>query len=89
LGRGAVVTDIAPHHQCANPQRCPSVEDAQDVEVACKFLINRNRTADTEDTLIGKRVDRLRRNGESWLIYKRTVYINQSVLRSNSLSFFV
>jgi 3-phenylpropionate/cinnamic acid dioxygenase small subunit len=67
----------------------PSVEDADDVEASCKFLINRNRTTNTEDMLIGKRVDRLRRNGDSWLIYRRTVYINQSVLRSNSLSFFV
>jgi 3-phenylpropionate/cinnamic acid dioxygenase small subunit len=67
----------------------PSVEDADDVEARCKFLINRNRTTNTEDMLIGKRVDRLRRSGDSWLIYKRTVYINQSVLRSNSLSFFV
>ena len=67
----------------------PSMQDAQDVEASCKFLINRNRTTNTEDTLIGKRVDRLRRNNDSWLIYRRTVYINQSVLRSNSLSFFV
>lgn len=67
----------------------PSVENPQDVEVACRFLINRNRTTETEDTLIGRRVDRLRRNGDSWLIYRRTIYINQSVLRANSLSFFV
>jgi 3-phenylpropionate/cinnamic acid dioxygenase small subunit len=67
----------------------PSVSDAREVEVSCKFLVNRNRNNDTEDTLIGKRADRLRRNGDSWLIVRRTLYINQSVLLANNLSFFV
>jgi 3-phenylpropionate/cinnamic acid dioxygenase small subunit len=67
----------------------PSVEDAQEVEVSCKFLIYRNRNTDEEDTLIGKRVDVLRRSGSSWLICRRTVYIAQSVLLAKNLSFFV
>jgi len=67
----------------------PSVEDAQEVETSCRFLIHRNRNADEEDTLIGKRIDRLRRNGESWSICRRTLYIKQSVLLARSLSFLV
>ena len=67
----------------------PSIEDAREVEVSCKFLVYRHRNTDTEDTLIGRRVDRLRRNGNSWLIARRTVYINQSVLLASNLSFFV
>ena len=66
-----------------------SVEDAQEVEVSCKFLVYRNRNTQTEDTLIGKRIDQLRRAGDSWSIFRRTVYINQAVLTANSLSFFV
>ena len=38
--------------------------DAREVEVSCKFLVYRNRNTDTEDMLIGKRLDRLRRNGD-------------------------
>jgi len=67
----------------------PSASDAQEVEVSCKFLVYRNRNAGEEDTLIGKRIDRLRRNGDTWSICRRTVYITQSVLLANSLSFFV
>jgi 3-phenylpropionate/cinnamic acid dioxygenase small subunit len=67
----------------------PSVADAEQVEVNCKFLVYRNRNTDSEDTLIGKRTDHLRRSGHSWLIYRRTLFLNQSVLLANSLSFFV
>jgi 3-phenylpropionate/cinnamic acid dioxygenase small subunit len=67
----------------------PSAENAQELEVSCKFLIYRNRNTDEEDTLIGKRVDTLRRSGGSWLISRRTVYIAQSVLLAKSLSFVV
>ncbi|AMN41597.1 3-phenylpropionate/cinnamic acid dioxygenase subunit beta [Rhodoplanes sp. Z2-YC6860] len=67
----------------------PSVADAREVEVSCKFLVYRNRNTDTEDTLIGRRADVLRRNGDSWLICRRTLYINQSVLLAGNLSFFV
>ncbi|MCW5686010.1 MAG: 3-phenylpropionate/cinnamic acid dioxygenase subunit beta [Pseudolabrys sp.] len=67
----------------------PSFANANDVQVASKYIVNRNRTTETDDTLIGKRVDRLRLTDDGWLIYKRTVYINQTVLRANSLSFFV
>jgi 3-phenylpropionate/cinnamic acid dioxygenase small subunit len=67
----------------------PSFVEAKDVEVNCKFLINRNRTTETDEVLIGRRVDRLRRGVDNWLIYQRTIFINQTVLRVNSLSFFV
>jgi len=67
----------------------PSCSAADDVEVSCRFLINRNRTTETDEILIGKRVDRLRRSAEDWSICQRTVFINQTVLRANSLSFFI
>ncbi len=67
----------------------PSVAEAREVELSCKFLVYRNRNTDTEDTLIGRRADVLRRSGDSWLICRRTLYINQSVLLAGNLSFFV
>jgi len=67
----------------------PSVAQAQEVEASYKFLVYRNRNADIQDTIIGKRVDRLRRAGDSWQIARRTVFLNQPVLLVNTLSFFV
>lgn len=67
----------------------PSVEVPQEVEVSCRFLVYRNRNADEEDTLIGRRVDSLRRAGDNWLIFRRALYINQSVLLARSLSFLI
>jgi 3-phenylpropionate/cinnamic acid dioxygenase small subunit len=67
----------------------PSIADAQDVTVRCKFLIYRNRNSDEEDTLIGTREDVLVRSGGSWLIRKRTIYVTHSVLLASSLSFLV
>jgi len=67
----------------------PSPEAAGEVEVRCKFLVYRNRNEGEQDTLIGRRHDVLRRHGEAWLICRRTVYVAQTVLLANSLSFFV
>lgn len=67
----------------------PSARDAQEVEASCKFLVHRNRNTSDQDTLIGKRIDGLRRNGDSWSIQRRTIYITQSVLLANSLSFLM
>jgi 3-phenylpropionate/cinnamic acid dioxygenase small subunit len=67
----------------------PSVACAENVEVNCKFLVYRNRNTDSEDTLIGRRTDHLKRNGSTWLIVRRTIYINQTVLLANNLSFFI
>ena len=67
----------------------PSAEDPREVEVSCRFLVYRNRNVDEEVTVVGRRLDMLRRNGASWLIAKRTVYIPQSVLLAKTLSFLV
>ena len=67
----------------------PSIGEAQEATVRCKFLVYRNRNSDEEDTLIGTREDVLVRNGGSWLIRKRTIYVTHSVLLASSLSFLV
>lgn len=64
-------------------------DDAADIQVNSKFLVYRNRNADEEDTLIGRREDHLRRAGTSWQIYRRTVFICQTVLLARNLSFLI
>jgi 3-phenylpropionate/cinnamic acid dioxygenase small subunit len=70
-------------------QSSPKDADPSEVTVRCKFLVYRNRNSDEEDKVFGSREDVLRRHEDSWLICKRTIYINQSVLLSSSLSFLV
>jgi len=60
-----------------------------EANVRSKFLVYRNRNSDEEDKVFGTREDLLRRHGESWLIARRTLYIGQSVLLSNNLSFLI
>lgn len=67
----------------------PSVESPEEVEVRCKVLVYRHRNQTQEDTLVGHRVDRLRRKGAAWQIVRRIVYVKQSVVLANTLSFFV
>jgi 3-phenylpropionate/cinnamic acid dioxygenase small subunit len=67
----------------------PRDTDPTEVTIRCKFLVYRNRNSDEEDKVFGSREDVLRRHEDSWLIRKRTIYINQSVLLSSSLSFLV
>lgn len=67
----------------------PTPSDPRQVTVRSKFLIYRNRNSDEEDTLIGTREDVLDRDGASWLIRKRTIYVTHSVLLASSLSFLV
>jgi hypothetical protein len=64
-------------------------EDPSDIQVNSKFIVHRNRNADEEDTLIGRREDHLRRAGSAWQIYQRTIYICQTVLLARNLSFLV
>lgn len=64
-------------------------ESPAEIQVNSKFLVYRNRNADEEDTLIGRREDHLRRVGESWQIFRRTIYICQTVLLARNLSFLI
>jgi 3-phenylpropionate/cinnamic acid dioxygenase small subunit len=66
----------------------PSVADAQEVSVKCRFLIYRNRVETETDILVGKREDRLRRAGGDWRIARRTIILDQNVLLSKNLTFF-
>ncbi|MGE5269880.1 MAG: 3-phenylpropionate/cinnamic acid dioxygenase subunit beta [Thiohalocapsa sp.] len=71
----------------------PSVADALEVGVRCRFLIYRNRVETETDLLVGKREDVLRRangskDGEGWVIARRKIILDQNVLLSKNLTFF-
>lgn len=64
------------------------VLEGQEVEVKSGFLVHRNRLETETDFLAGRRVDLLRRAGDSFLIARRTIIIDQSVLLAKNLTFF-
>jgi 3-phenylpropionate/cinnamic acid dioxygenase small subunit len=71
----------------------PSVAEAKEVAVKCRFLIYRNRVETETDLLVGKREDLLRRPdgskiGDVWRIARRKIILDQNVLLSKNLTFF-
>jgi 3-phenylpropionate/cinnamic acid dioxygenase small subunit len=71
----------------------PSLADPQQVLATCRFLIYRNRVETETDILVGRREDLLRRNrgqaGEGWLVARRAIILDQNVLLSKNLTFFI
>lgn len=72
---------------CVSNVRIESLPDGL-VEVRCNFMLYRSRLAADEDLWVGRREDRLRRNGESFLITRRHIYLDQVSLASKNLSVF-
>jgi 3-phenylpropionate/cinnamic acid dioxygenase small subunit len=66
----------------------PSVAEAREVTVKCRFLVYRNRVETETDILVGKREDLLRRDGPDWRIALRKIVLDQNVLLSKNLTFF-
>ena len=64
----------------------PSVGDPAEVTVGCRFLVFQSRVEYEQYTFIGRRTDVLRRHGESWLIARRELILEQNVLLAKSLS---
>ena len=73
-------------HMISNVQILDVTPDA--VLTKCRFLIYRNRVETETDLLVGKREDTLRRNGDSWLIARRKIVLDQNVLMTKNLTFF-
>ena len=73
-------------HMVSNIQ----VDAIADGEVAakCRFLVYRNRTEAETDIFVGKREDRLRRNGKAWRIAQRRIYLDQNTLLAKNLTVF-
>lgn len=66
----------------------PSLDEAREVLVKSRFLVYRNRLEDEVDLYVGKRKDLLRREGASWRIARREIYLDQNVLLSKNLTTF-
>jgi 3-phenylpropionate/cinnamic acid dioxygenase small subunit len=64
----------------------PSVEDPEEVTVGSRFLVFQSRVEYEHYTFIGRRTDILRRNGDSWLISRRELILEQNVLLAKNLS---
>jgi 3-phenylpropionate/cinnamic acid dioxygenase small subunit len=61
------------------------------VEVSCRFLTYRNRVDTESDILIGRRRDLLVREGADspWLLRRRLIFLDQSVLLAKNLTIFL
>lgn len=66
----------------------PSVAAPREVSVKSRFLVYRNRVETETDILVGKREDVWRR-GEGWLLARRRIILDQSVLLTKNLTFFI
>jgi 3-phenylpropionate/cinnamic acid dioxygenase small subunit len=64
----------------------PSLESATEVTVGSRFLVFQSRVEYENYTFIGRRTDILRRNGDSWLIARRELILEQNVLLAKNLS---
>ena len=64
----------------------PSPEDATEVTVGCRFLVYQSRVEYEHYTFVGRRTDTLRRHGDSWLIARRELILEQNVLLAKNLS---
>ena len=67
----------------------PSLAAPREVSVSCRFLIYRNRVETETDILVGKREDSLRRDESGWLLARRKIILDQNVLLSKNLTFFI
>ena len=78
-------------HMVSNVQllaATPMSARRREVTVKSRFLIYRNRVETETDILVGKREDPLRRGGDGWLIARRKIILDQSVLLTKNLTFF-
>ena len=66
----------------------PSLHAPLEVDVHSRFVVHQNRVETETYTFIGRRYDTLRANGQSWLISRREIVLNQSVLMAKNLSTF-
>ena len=78
-------------HSVSNVQvlkASPSISQATEVNVKCRFLIYRNRVQTETDFLVGKREEVLRNVNGQWKIAQRKIILDQNVLLAKNLTFF-
>ena len=78
-------------HSVSNVQvlkATPSISQATEVNVKCRFMIYRNRVQTETDFLVGKREEVLRSVDGQWKIAQRKIILDQNVLLAKNLTFF-
>jgi 3-phenylpropionate/cinnamic acid dioxygenase small subunit len=64
--------------------------NGDEVKLSSRFLVYRNRVADETDFLVGRRSDILRRDpAGGWMVVRRQLLLDQTVLLAKNLSIFV
>ena len=66
----------------------PSLEAATEVTVRSRFLLYQNRVEYETYLFAGKRTDTLRRQDGRWLLARREILLDQSILLAKNLSVF-
>jgi 3-phenylpropionate/cinnamic acid dioxygenase small subunit len=64
-------------------------DDGSEVEVHCNFIVYRTRMERDEDVFVGARQDILRRAKNNLKIARRTIVLDQAVLRAKNISIFL
>jgi 3-phenylpropionate/cinnamic acid dioxygenase small subunit len=64
------------------------VEAATEIDVGSRFIVYQNRVETETYLFAGKRNDVLRRDGDNWLLAKREILLDQSVLLAKNLTVF-
>ncbi len=62
--------------------------DDGDLDVRCNLMVYQSRLERTEVSYVGRREDRLRRDGDSWRIALRKVILDQTLVPRTMSTFF-
>ncbi|WP_431970072.1 3-phenylpropionate/cinnamic acid dioxygenase subunit beta [Nocardia sp. bgisy134] len=80
-----LVTNVVAHH--VDPTEHPGFTP-RDLLVRSAFLVYRNRLEHEENVFAGRRTDVLRRRGDGLLVARRSILLDQNVLRAKNISTF-
>lgn len=75
-------------HLITNIRILDDAPTADHMTVRSRFLVYQNRLQSEENLFVGKREDVLRRDGDSFKVRKRTIYLDQNVLLAKALTTF-
>ena len=64
-------------------------DDGNEIDVRSNFMVYRTRMESDKDIFVGERQDVLRRAGDSFLIARRTIILDQAMLDAKNISVFL
>ena len=66
----------------------PSVADAREVDVGCRFVVYQNRVETETYLFVGRRNETWRREADAWRLTRREILLEQNVLLAKNLTTF-